>query len=535
MTSFGLTAGELAQKCVEDKLKDLPSGYDVLTGIDILDRQSSELDVTVVTPSGMLITLEIKAGNLQADDSGMIYRQYDNGLKNISHQLSTQNNIVRRRLSELSSQPSYKHFLVLPHGEFTGRGIGISPERIIDASRINEIVSIIVSLETDAVHSGIHSNRQELLDFLNNRCKIQQSLASISKTLDARCREIAAGLATWVPRISCSIPVVSVEAPAGAGKTQLAVALLEKTIQSDQKAWYVTFNRNIAEKMQSIPCAHKVRFIGTWHELALEKTRRELPLSEPKIQWDEVFTELSDALITKLEETGPQVDLIVVDDAQDLKPEWTAALYSALSETGTMYLLSDPEILPYSDCGLPEFSDVVRVVSNESARVPQSVANYIQGLGLTRHEFQTTCPYEAKEPEFLVYTGKADLLRKTRDAIDHARKEGFQDDQIAILSFKARQKSEIISYSLGNANYRLKYREGFVNGKSRYTEGSLLAETIRRFKGLQASCVILTEVEFNSLGDYEKSLLYLGMTRASMSLRVVLSVEAYQALVSALS
>lgn len=54
------TAGEVAQKLVEDKLRDLPSGYNVLTEIDITARNDSELDVAVVTPSGMLIHWKLK-------------------------------------------------------------------------------------------------------------------------------------------------------------------------------------------------------------------------------------------------------------------------------------------------------------------------------------------------------------------------------------------------------------------------------------------------------------------------------------------
>lgn len=84
------TAGEIAQKLVEDKLRDLPSGYDVLTEIDITARNDSELDVAVVTPSGMLITLEIKAGSLEANSAGRINRHYASGNKDVTHQLNNQ-------------------------------------------------------------------------------------------------------------------------------------------------------------------------------------------------------------------------------------------------------------------------------------------------------------------------------------------------------------------------------------------------------------------------------------------------------------
>ena len=63
----------------------------------------------------------------------------------------------------------------------------------------------------------------------------------------------------------------------------------------------------------------------------------------------------------------------------------------------------------------------------------------------------------------------------------------------------------------------------FKNGRQLFSDGTLFNDTVRRFKGLQAPCIILTEVDFDELDDQTKSLLYLGMTRASMSLKIVLT------------
>ena len=65
--------------------------------------------------------------------------------------------------------------------------------------------------------------------------------------------------------------------------------------------------------------------------------------------------------------------------------------------------------------------------------------------------------------------------------------------------------------------------EEFKNGRQLFSEGALFNDTVRRFKGLQAPCVILTEVDFEDFDDAARSLLYLGMTRASMSLKMVIA------------
>jgi len=59
-----------------------------------------------------------------------------------------------------------------------------------------------------------------------------------------------------------------------------------------------------------------------------------------------------------------------------------------------------------------------------------------------------------------------------------------------------------------------------------------LIETVYRFKGQAAPCVILTEVDFETLDDISRRKLFVGMTRASMKLIVVLSARAAASLLA---
>ena len=163
--------------------------------------------------------------------------------------------------------------------------------------------------------------------------------------------------------------------------------------------------------------------------------------------------------------------------------------------------------------------------SAETARIPQRVTQVINELALTSSPLVSTSPYQGDVPAFFTYSGPAQLLKETRRAVDEARKEGFSDDQIAILTMKGRHSSEILcSPTLGSDKYSLKQPlDEFKNGRQLFSDGTLFNDTVRRFKGLQAPCVILTEVDFDELDDQTKSLLYLGMTRASMNLKVVLT------------
>jgi superfamily I DNA and RNA helicase len=60
-------------------------------------------------------------------------------------------------------------------------------------------------------------------------------------------------------------------------------------------------------------------------------------------------------------------------------------------------------------------------------------------------------------------------------------------------------------------------------GEPLWHNGDLLVESIYRFKGQSAPAVILSEVGFTELNAQECRKLFVGMTRATMQLQVVLS------------
>ncbi|HIU84532.1 MAG TPA: NERD domain-containing protein [Candidatus Aphodousia gallistercoris] len=513
--------GDLTEQKVYEKLKELPSGFEVLRNVTISAHGGdSELDILVVTPKAVVVLLEVKAGDLSADEQGSVLRRYQGQAKDIAAQLVRQKAILRNRLQELAGRCRVVSFLVLPTGTFEGTSVGVERDKIIDATDFDQLCERIIDSDREAAIDETTVDRQNLLAFLDSAFVVRQSISSLSDTLDVRCRELSAGLATWVPRISSPLPVIEVQAPAGAGKTQLALSLLQKAARQNKSAWYINSTSLVVHRLRKLPINQKVRFIGTWYELAIEETRATDPSEIEGGPNGDYFERVSEAFAQKLTEGHYAIDCIILDDAQEFKPEYVQALGCALSAEGVLYVLSDPNL--YGK-GL-EFAESVQVASNESARIPGNVAEVINALRLTREPVISTSPYPGSIPDFLEYRSEGSLLKATRKAVDMARSEGFADDQIAILSFKSLGRSALrLSPSLGTSSYRLKMpTDTYQKGERVWTQGSLFLDTIRRFKGMQAPCVILSEVQFESLGEAEKSLLYLGMSRASMNLKIVI-------------
>ena len=71
-------------------------------------------------------------------------------------------------------------------------------------------------------------------------------------------------------------------------------------------------------------------------------------------------------------------------------------------------------------------------------------------------------------------------------------------------------------------------------GNPVFTSGDIIIDSIYRFKGQSAPCVIFTEVDFESLDEMVMRKLFVGITRATMKLFLVMSEKAATALIDKL-
>lgn len=71
-------------------------------------------------------------------------------------------------------------------------------------------------------------------------------------------------------------------------------------------------------------------------------------------------------------------------------------------------------------------------------------------------------------------------------------------------------------------------------GNPVFTSGDILIDSIYRFKGQSAPCIIFTEIDFEALDGLVLRKLFVGMTRATMKLILVVSEKAASALIDKL-
>jgi superfamily I DNA/RNA helicase len=103
---------------------------------------------------------------------------------------------------------------------------------------------------------------------------------------------------------------------------------------------------------------------------------------------------------------------------------------------------------------------------------------------------------------------------------------GFALDDIVVLSLRGRESSVVLAQEhLGDWSL-IRFTGGYDAGAPVWTQGDLLVDTVRRFKGRCAPAVVLTEIDFDTLSPLMRRLLFVGMTRAQMHLELVLSTRA---------
>jgi superfamily I DNA and RNA helicase len=136
-------------------------------------------------------------------------------------------------------------------------------------------------------------------------------------------------------------------------------------------------------------------------------------------------------------------------------------------------------------------------------------------------------PLSGSEVQIESYADTAQLIERTKSAITRFVGMGYARNDIALVSFRGRERSQLMAYTqLGPHMLRTFTGNYDLFGAPLYSEGEVLLETVYRFKGQAAPCVILTEVDFEAFDEIARRKLFVGATRAKMHLTLIVSERA---------
>lgn len=555
-TIKAMSHGEYTEISALQRLADeLPDTFELFHSIDWTqvhptgDRHG-EIDIIVLNQCGDLALLEVKAGELKITDQGL-FKSYGNDLRNVGSQAHWQFKGIQHRLRNAGLDVRLMHFLVLPDATVGTEAatIGFPRERLLDSSDCQNLGQSILA----RLGSGQPSERKERVQaFLQDRLQCKVEVGTLAGTLQNWARFLSEGLTEWVPRIHAPSRIVRIQGTAGSGKTQLALSLLRRAVVQGQRAAYICFNRPLADHMREIaPGRCEVQ---TFHQLCWQQTLAKASSAQAESQVPAVSSaDLEQAVRlyrSHVAEVGADLDLLIIDELQDFTADWLQILvnrvrvlqspeeiYPPSRDAEGLYLLDDPDQCLYPDRDELDITEAVIVTCRDNHRSPRRVVEIINHLQLVQPPITARSPFSGEVPSFRTWKSASTEAMKARttDAIHACLDKGFQLSQIAVLSWRGLDRSQLLKLDQLGPWHVTRYSGQFDDQQRPiHTQGDLRIETLRRFKGQSAPAIVLTEIDEESWTDLHRRMLFVGMTRASMHLELVLSDRVEQQLMQQL-
>lgn len=486
--------------------------HSVHEGVD----RHGEVDIVVLSPSGDLLLIEVKAGSVLLRDGG-IFKRYGSQEKDVLRQCRVQYAGMVARLKQAGLHPYLSNCLVLPDYHVpVGQVVSIPPERVIAANEYEQLAQRVQALL--AMGNG-NADMAAMRRFLCNEFQVSPTIATLRDQLHGATQRLSDGLSVWVPRISHPSGVVRIQATAGSGKTQLALRLLADAVATKEAVLYVCYNRPLADAMARL--APTRANVVSFHELAVEYYRRHH--DEPDFTNPKIFQQVSEAYHEASLDFVAQYDLLVIDEGQDFDAQWVGSLLNLLKPTGRLYLLEDEAQRLYEREAF-DVPDAVMLTCNDNHRSPRAVCQVINALELVSPAIISKSPYQGEFPEFHRYASNAELLVQTEQAVERLLVQGYALSDIVILTGHGRSKSTLLNTDhIGRFTTRRFTGSYTRNGDTVWSDGELTVESVYRFKGQSAPAIVFSEVDFTELTAHERRKLFVGMTRAQLNLQIILS------------
>lgn len=476
-----------------------------------------EADFVLLHPQFGIVILEVKGGELEVRD-GCWYSSDRAGriheIKNPFDQAKSSKYALLRYLQAVRprlSVPKISHAVVFPRATVTDN-IGLyGPRAIIldraDLADVPAAVNRIVNHWEQKARLS-HDDLLRIRDLLAPTVQIRLRLKDrVSEARDAIIELTNRQIDAFAQlRLMRRLLVLG---PAGSGKTILAMERARQLAEEGYSVLFLCFNKLLAEYLSSQMSDIAGVRTTTFHSLCMHEIRN-AKLTIP--------TELDDAwwmnnAPTLLEEAwtrnGRDVGAIVVDEGQDFSPEWLMTAMMLLKDLhdGPFFVFADSNQEVYAGrWSMPE--DMPRVPLDVNCRNTAQIANRVSVFLDGRCD---TLGVEGPEPVFIPWSGAGSVTGIVQEVVQGLiEDEGMERDEIAVLADQRHIVDRLHEMLAGDAVFTAWGGHGVV------------AETVHRFKGLEADVIVLVlSGDWSDRSQQIEALAYVGMSRARTALYVI--------------
>ncbi len=481
-----------------------------------------EIDFAIVGPTGKLLLIDQKTGLLTETANGLI-KKYAGKDKDVPFQMARTADALHERLRKACGGEQIFVDTLLYCPDYTVREpgtAGIDPARIVDATRKDHLLAIIRAILPAT--GDVLPAKEKIHRFLGDVLELVPEVHALVGEAGTLYTRLSGGLAHWARRLEFEPFRLRVVGTAGSGKTQLAMAVYRDAIRDGRRPLYVCYNRPLADHIALI--APSGGEVATYHQLGdrICRARGQVPdFTQPG-----AFESLEAALDTYAPNDTDRYDELIVDEGQDFQEGWAANLLRLLRPGGRAWWLEDPMQNLY---GRPPVSlpGWVTLRSDVNYRSPKDILDSLNRLLPLERPLEPGSPLAGTDVEIVTYTDTKDLIAKTISAVTRCIGLGFKRPHIALITYRGRENSKLTPYDkLGPYPLRAPTGRYDLLGNAIFTEGDLLIDSVHRFKGRASPCVVFTEIDFEALDDAAVRRLFVGATRATMKLSLVMSERA---------
>lgn len=509
---------------------ELDAAYTVYHGVHWTQVEGSqsvfgEIDFVVVNRAGDLLLIQQLPGLLEETPDGLMKRHPGRSLS-VPAQMARQVQALRAKLAARGDCPSIHIDYLLFCPDFRVRQpqvAGLAPERIVDSARKQDLPALVAELlppgESAPAATAVHR-------FLRDLIQLETDVSTLIGRVDEIVTRISGGLAHWARQLEFEPFRLRVTGTAGSGKSQLALAEYRAALAAGKRPLYLCFNRPLADHIARI--VPPAGLACTFHHLC-DRQLRAAGRSPDFSRADRFERLVAEAAALPASE---QFDAVIVDEGQDFLPAWRDQILRLAAPGARLLWLEDPLQNLYAT-PRTELPGWVQLHARSNYRSPRAVTRMLQTL-LPDSDIEAASPIETGAIGFHVYEDKEGLLQGIKDAIRDCYGAGFRHEDVVLLSFHGRDQSALTGLEQIGP-HRLRRFAGSYDllGEPVYTPGDVLQESVYRFKGQCAPAVVLAEMDFAKLDGRALRKLFVGATRASMKLRLVLSAAAAKELTNA--
>lgn len=511
-----------------------------------------EVDFIIIAPKRGLLFLEVKSSyGLECEKANWYAMKRDGSREKtrdpFDQACSGMHKVVKRLANRIwgkdkSNFPGlFGYLVVFPRGEVVGK-LPESKDRelLVKKSAMHQLADRIedaFAKRGDSARGKLFNTgvMEKVVEFFEDNCRIIQVYSADSDEDVRKIEELTREQYNCF-RYLLKFPRVTVSGPAGSGKTMIAnwvaneFASRSNEDGTKNRVLFLCFNRVLEHWLKETRTREDVDLeIRSYNSLCREYIVKAggsfNPPGDPHKK-DQFYAEQAPlSLINALDQLkeSEKYDIIIVDEAQDFHENWWPCVELLLKDPdeGGLYIFRDPRQAGlYGHGNKFPAHGMYPVPLSVNCRNTKKINSYCSKVIEHEIDSEENMPEGVEAEIGNAIEDNSHRAIAVKDAVQKLLKNGFRASQIAILSpFSDENQLSTLSRVDTVSNLLIQGNEEAISEWK--SSKCIWGSTTKSFKGLEADCVIITDLlDSSEIPWFSSSEFYVACSRAKVKLLI---------------